>query len=152
MKLAHYEEGTGRLLGWYDSSFHESIPVPSLEFSDLAWQESIDGGFNRVNISESKMELVDFRTDEEKAQHELLSNKYSRALAVDAIQVTTASGKTFDGDEISQGRISRAVTSSEPLETTTWILSDNTPAEVTREELKEALRLAGHAQTAIWIA
>ena len=32
-----------------------------------------------------------------------------------------------------------------------WVLADNTPAMVGKTELKEALRLAGQAQTAVWV-
>ena len=47
--------------------------------------------------------------------------------------------------------MSRAITALNPLESTVWVLADNNPTEVTREELQEALRLAGAAQTAIWV-
>lgn len=77
--------------------------------------------------------------------------KGARAAEVDALIVTTASGNTFDGDEASQDRMSRAITALDPGETTLWILADNTPTYITREELREALRLAGEAQTAIWV-
>ena len=78
--------------------------------------------------------------------------KRQRALDVAAIKVTTSTGKTFDGDETSQGRMSRAISVSSPGEATFWILADNTISEVTHEELKEALRLAGEAQTNIWVS
>lgn len=77
--------------------------------------------------------------------------KASRDLAVSEIQVTTKSGKTFDGDEVSQNRMARAVASSSVGDTTSWVLVNNTPAIVTHDELKEALRLAGEAQTALWV-
>lgn len=77
--------------------------------------------------------------------------KTLRQAEVDAIVVTTTSGKAFDGDEQSQDRMSRAINTLNPAEETTWVLSDNTPALVSREELQEALRLAGAAQTAIWV-
>ena len=35
-------------------------------------------------------------------------------------------------------------------ETVQWVLIDNTIAQVTRIQLKQALRLACEAQTAIW--
>jgi hypothetical protein len=35
-------------------------------------------------------------------------------------------------------------------ETVQWVLADNTIAQVTKEQLRQALRLAGEAQTAIW--
>ena len=77
--------------------------------------------------------------------------KALRQAEVNAIVITTASGKAFDGDEQSQDRMSRAINALNPLETTLWVLSDNTPTMVSREELQEALRLAGAAQTAIWV-
>lgn len=76
--------------------------------------------------------------------------KALRTSEVDAIVVTTASGKTFDGDEKSQDRMARAIVAMNDG-TTLWVLADNTPATVTRAELREALRLAGEAQTAIWV-
>lgn len=86
-------------------------------------------------------------------EERIAATKAERAAAVEQITVTTASGKTFDGDETSQGRMARAVTALDPGQTTLWILADNTPdLAVTREELREALRLAGQAQTAVWIA
>ena len=77
--------------------------------------------------------------------------KLDRAQAVAAIIVTTASGKQFDGNEEAQTRMARAIAALTAEETTLWVLADNTVAPaVTREELREALRLAGAAQTAIW--
>lgn len=77
--------------------------------------------------------------------------KESREEEVNRITVTTSLGNVFDGDEKSQDRMSRAITTLLPSETTTWVLSNNTPQEVTREELQEALRLAGAEQTRIWV-
>jgi hypothetical protein len=92
------------------------------------------------------------KSDEQIAQVMVAKAKVQRQATVDVIIVTTASGKAFDGDETSQGRMSRAINALDPLETTVWILADNTPTMVTREELREALRLAGAAQTAVWAA
>lgn len=77
--------------------------------------------------------------------------KEIRAEEVDRITVTTSLDNVFDGDEKSQDRMSRAITTLLPSETTTWVLSNNIPQEVTREELQEALRLAGAEQTRIWV-
>ncbi len=77
--------------------------------------------------------------------------KASRTLAVSQIVVTTVSGKSFDGDETSQNRMARAVSSSNAGDTTYWVLANNIPTLVTYEELKEALRLAGEAQTLLWM-
>lgn len=79
--------------------------------------------------------------------------KIARALAVEAIQVTTAAGNTFDGDELSQGRMSRAIIalSTGLAPSVTWVLADNSTIEATAAELTEALVLAGMAQAAIWV-
>jgi hypothetical protein len=81
--------------------------------------------------------------------------KAQRAAQVEAITVTTTAGNTFDGDEVSQGRMARAVIalSAAPEGTTvTWVLADNSIIEATPEELTEALALAGAAQALIWVA
>ena len=81
--------------------------------------------------------------------------KASRAAAVEAIDVTTAAGNTFDGDEISQGRMARAIlalNASAPGTTVNWILADNSVIDATAAELTEALALAGAAQAALWVA
>ena len=81
--------------------------------------------------------------------------KALRATAVEAIIVTTAAGNTFDGDEVSQGRMARAIlalNASAPGTTVNWILADNSVIDATAAELTEALALAGAAQAALWVA
>jgi hypothetical protein len=80
--------------------------------------------------------------------------KQQRAAAVAAITVTTAAGRTFNGDEAAQARMARTILALGTLpasSTTTWVLANNTPAQVTATELTEALALAGAAQTALWV-
>lgn len=79
--------------------------------------------------------------------------KQARALAVDNIQVTTAAGNTFDGDEASQGRMARAIIalSTGLAPSVNWVLADNSVIQATANELTEALVLAGLAQAAIWV-
>ena len=78
--------------------------------------------------------------------------KASRTAAVAGITVTV-DGLTFDGDEVSQGRMARAVVASDnDTDTTVWVLANNEPTLVTRSQLKQALRLAGDEQTAVWTA
>lgn len=80
--------------------------------------------------------------------------KAQRATAVANITVTTSTGKVFDGDEISQGRISRAIVAlqSQPeASTIKWVLSDNTVAQVDIKELREALTMAVFRQTELWV-
>lgn len=79
--------------------------------------------------------------------------KLSRQEAVDRITVQTASGNVFDGDEVSQNRMARAVIalqgSGQP--SVTWILADNTVIQATWQELAEALALAGAKQAELWV-
>jgi hypothetical protein len=79
--------------------------------------------------------------------------KAARATAVEQIKVTTAAGNTFDGDEVSQGRMARAIIalSTGLAPSVTWVLADNTSIEATAAELTEALVLSGQAQAAIWV-
>jgi len=77
--------------------------------------------------------------------------KAGRAQAMQSLTVTTQSGYVFDADETSQTRMSRAITIMDDVETTVWVLADNTPIQATKAELKEALRLAGEAQAALWV-
>lgn len=80
--------------------------------------------------------------------------KAERAAAVAAITVTTQAGNTFDGDEVSQGRMARAIlalNAAPPGTTANWVLADNSVIDATPAELTEALALAGAAQAALWV-
>jgi len=67
------------------------------------------------------------------------------------IKVTLENKVTLDGDEKSQERISRAINALDPKETTYWIDSSGKPQELTREDLKKALKKVGQKQTEIFI-
>ena len=79
--------------------------------------------------------------------------KAARAVAVAAIKVTTQAGNTFDGDEGSQGRMTRAIIalSTGLAPSVNWVLADNSVIQATAAELTEALVLAGMAQAAMWV-
>lgn len=68
----------------------------------------------------------------------------TRQELLDAITVTTQSGKVFDGDELSQTRMARAlqIAAYTNQTDTIWKLHDNTVELVTIDELQEALALA----------
>ena len=79
--------------------------------------------------------------------------KAARAINVANIKVTTAAGNTFDGDETSQTRMSRAilVLSTGAAESVPWVLANNTVIQATAAELTEALALAGAEQAQLWV-
>jgi len=65
MKYAHYNETDGKLLGWYDSEIHTTIPTPNIEISETDWQVAVDNGYNYVDVATGTLSLKDFRTAEE---------------------------------------------------------------------------------------
>lgn len=79
--------------------------------------------------------------------------KAARQSAVDAIKVTTLAGNTFDGDEVSQTRMARAIIALQATGTpsVTWVLADNSVIQASAAELSEALALAGAAQAKVWV-
>ena len=89
---------------------------------------------------------------EQKLQAALLTSaKTARQTEVDAIVVTTSDGKKFDGDEMSQTRMARAIVAMNDVDQIDWVLSDNSVVKVNKALLSEALRLAGQAMTEIWV-
>ena len=102
-----------------------------------------------------KVEKKPALTEEEIAKQELAEAKDERAEAVSKL-IVEVNGMRFDADEESQTRMGRTIAAAVALgvdldtEKRTWVLADNTIAEVTVKQLAEALRLAGDAQTELW--
>lgn len=93
-------------------------------------------------------------TAEEIAADTLATAKNVRAQAVSRILVTV-DGMVFDGNEVAQERMARTITAAvatgeDMSATTTWVLADNTVAQVSIQQLARALRLAGEQQTELW--
>ena len=90
--------------------------------------------------------------DPEPTEAELLEQaKRERTKKVAAIKVEV-DGMTFDGDETSQSRMARAleVASITGMESTVWVLADNTVAEVTVAQMKQALSKAMLKMGELW--
>lgn len=79
--------------------------------------------------------------------------RYKRQAELANLKVTTAAGNTFDANEVSQDRLSRAVVAMQISQLTqlSWVLADNTTIQATLAELSEALALAVQAQTDLWV-
>lgn len=90
-------------------------------------------------------------TEEEKEAQRLEEAKRLRAQQVAAIKVEV-DGMTFDGDETSQSRMARAleVASITGMESTVWVLADNTVAEVTVAQMQQALSKAMLEMGELW--
>ena len=141
--------------GWVDRNF--SLSNATLQDAELpdpwcgaAWGYDEDGWFV---IDHPRIDTLITEAAERKATEQRAAAKLARADTVERIKVTTTSGKTFDGDEISQGRMARGILGLQAAgaPSVTWVLADNTPTQVTIAELGEALALAGAAQAAAWV-
>lgn len=133
----------GEIITRYIEGVHSTIPDDAVEIS----QELFDQSMEHTHYINGELSTV---TPEPTDEQLLAQLKRDRERAVSEITVTV-DNMVFDGDETSQDRMSRAIVSLDPLETTLWVLHDNTVAYPTREQLKQALRLAGSAQTDIWV-
>ena len=101
-------------------------------------------------LTPEELATIPVRTQEDidKEARELF--KQFRAEAVSQI-VVEVDGLLFDGDETAQTRMTRAALVMQDDETTTWMQANNVPAEVTKAQLIEAIRLAGAEQTRLWV-
>lgn len=121
----------------------------------------LHAGIAHTDTSEEYMSALGIDTDARAAilsqidfetAQDAVAAKKLRDAAVAAIKVTL-NGKVFDGDEVAQGRIARAVAAAESaaISTYQWKLADNSVATVSLDELKQALALAFQAQSALWV-
>lgn len=105
----------------------------TVEVNDLS--EVIDPTWSRTEPPLTPSELSAIAALEAKA---------AKDAALNAITVTTVSGKAFDGNETARTNMLSAITAASFLGQTSanWKLADNTVALVTLDEVKEALALS----------
>lgn len=75
--------------------------------------------------------------------------KSIRQNLVDNIEITY-NEVVYQGDEISQDRMSRYINGINDIDIVLWIAKDNSKVSLTKEDLKQILRLAGIEQTKVW--
>ncbi|MBD1584693.1 DUF4376 domain-containing protein [Pseudoalteromonas sp. S16_S37] len=75
--------------------------------------------------------------------------KAQRAANVAAITVSV-DGLEFDGDELSQQRMARAILLMSEQDTQLWVLANNEVVEVSKAQLTQACSLAAQKQTELW--
>ena len=83
--------------------------------------------------------------------YDRLQAKARRETLVESITVEAGS-KVFNGDEVSQTRMARAIVAMQATGTvfTQWTLANNTVATVSLNDLVVALAKAGQRQTELW--
>ena len=78
MKYANIENGTNKLLGWYDKRIHLEIPTPNIEVTDEVWQEALN--INANCYENGEFIRKDFRTEEEKEKQRVQNiNSYTQS-------------------------------------------------------------------------
>ena len=78
MKYVNIENGTNKLLGWYDKKIHLEIPTPNIEVTDEVWQEALN--INANCYENGEFICKDFRTDEEKEKQRVQNiNSYTQS-------------------------------------------------------------------------
>lgn len=90
-------------------------------------------------------------TPEELAEQKLQQAKQERAKAVESI-IVEVDGLKFNGDETSQDRMSRALKVAEVtgMQTTVWVMADDSVVEVTKSQMEQALAKAMLQQGELW--
>lgn len=143
-------EDTEELFGWYKLAYADMPEQDSAFIIEQGPVELVDGHYVQTWVQTP-------HSSEEVAAEELARAKVERADTVRRI-VVTVDGMQFDGDEISQTRMARAVLLAvvfgKDLDATNtkWVLADNTVAYPTVRQLAQALMLAGEEQTRVWDA
>ena len=102
------------------------------------------------DIAEFVDEIVDLLENNEVYVQAIRRARKEKAIREITVDVNS---KVFDGDEISQSRMLRAIQIAAVTgETATqWKLANNSIVDVTLDELKEALMLAGKEMSKIWL-
>ena len=83
MKYANIENGTNKLLGWYDKEIHLEIPTPNIEVTDEVWQEALN--INANCYENGEFIRKDFRTDEQREQHRIQEIETKCNQAIEAV-------------------------------------------------------------------
>jgi hypothetical protein len=134
-------------------STYEPTEQPEFDkLTEFAYEVAPVDGKQQWQVFPLPLDVVE-RNKAEEIKQKRQAAKDKRQVDVENIVVSIANGKSFDGDELAQTRMARAIVAMQASSTATtqWILADNSIVEVTLEELTEALILAGQEQTRIWV-
>jgi len=134
MKYAHYDETNGKLLGWYDSEIHETIPTPNIEVSEEEWETAIDNNYNFIDADTNTLSFKDFRTFEQLQAFKLreLEKAYNNASQKDIEYMDTV----FQADKYSQSLVVSVLSAGEVPEGFYWLDIDNNQVNMTYTDLQ----------------
>lgn len=133
------QQGSGYLV---NNKIHVPNSPSNMDYWDI--QEWINNG----GIVEP--EFTPEESAEKQYQEELTSWKQQRQVAVDNIEVTY-NNVVYQGDEVSQTRMSRAIAAlPDDVTTIDWVAKDNSVRQLNKGDLQAILVDAGIQQSAIW--
>jgi hypothetical protein len=118
-------------------SFEDTTPLECTEITEIE-ADKYYFFFSPIHGYWLTLDLVDIAL-------KILRDKELEGLTV------TLNEQVFNADEKSQDRISRAISALNDQETTYWKTFHNIFVSVSKEDFKSILRLAGSAQTELWI-
>lgn len=147
MIKAHYEESTQKLLGWYDTDFHETIPTPNVEISQEEWQKAIDINANYVDIDTKVLSVMDFRTAGEISLDEINAKWDSLDIFLSTLTVTISNDRIVDVSPRSLLNIDNEINAMTDQDISTWHESWGS-FEVNKVDLQEARILRKQAKDA----
>ena len=139
MKYAHYDKETGRLLGYYDTELHETIPELSVKITDKQWKEAINNNYNYVDIENKKLSKKDFKTLEQlkQSKKQEIEQVYLKTIQKPIVY----NNNTFQADLDSQKILSQIIAVAPDGFEIDWLDIDNNLVHLTLDDLKAAAGL-----------
>lgn len=139
---------------FYDSNTMEVLQVSQLPEDDLLQYNLpyVEFNINIYNPIDFKYLVVDNLVVELKRDDSgyiKQQEKEHRNNLVSSIEIIY-DGIVYQGDEVSQGRISRVISSMLDTDTIMWKAKDNSKVKLTKIDLTKILRLATIEQTKVW--
>ena len=139
---------------FYDNNTMEVLQVSQLPEDDLLQYNLpyVEFNINIYNPIDFKYLVVDNLVVELKRDdigYVKQQEKENRNNLVSSIEVIY-DGIVYQGDEVSQGRMSRVINSMLDTDTIMWKAKDNSKVKLTKIDLTQILRLSTIEQTKVW--
>lgn len=139
---------------FYDNNTMEVLQVSQLPEDDLLQYNLpyVEFNINIYNPIDFKYLVVDNLVVELKRDdigYVKQQEKENRNNLVSSIEVIY-DGIVYQGDEVSQGRMSRVISSMLDTDTIMWKAKDNSKVKLTKIDLTQILRLSTIEQTKVW--
>ena len=139
---------------FYDNNTMEVLQVSQLPEDDLVQYNLpyVEFNINIYNPLDFKYLVVDNLVVELKRDDSgyiRQQEKEYRNKLVSSIEIVY-DGIIYQGDEVSQGRMSRVISSMLDTDTIMWKAKDNSKVKLTKIDLTQILRLSTIEQTKVW--